>query len=237
MRRPRASWRSTCTGSPAISQKPPKGKWRSRRATSSRSSATPCWSSRREGRSRKRSEEGGRTKVRPYVPPADVCLADRDSPAAVDVLQSHVDRRPHRRFRKALRPLDRHHRRRRHEVFQCEIRDLAWREAIEIHVLQRHLRPAILLNDGEGGAADLGGVDAEALGKSSDERGLAGAEVAVEQDRRAGRQLRDEPAARGDGVGLRWSDELQVRWRSLQVVLRTSPFVVRHSFLLVTQNG
>jgi hypothetical protein len=56
---------------------------------------------------------------------------------------------------------------------------------------------AVDLAEGEGGAGDLGGVEAQAFGDALGEDGLAGAEAAFEGDEGAGGERGGEAAAEG----------------------------------------
>ena len=73
----------------------------------------------------------------------------------------------------------------RDEIVEAEIIDFRWFEAIEIDVIEGH-GPPIFLDEREGGARHVVRRRANPARKAANERGLAGPQLAVQEDDIAG---------------------------------------------------
>ena len=95
--------------------------------------------------------------------------------------------------RQALGPFDGHDSARGQIGIESDLVELGAIEAIEIDVHQRQPSAAVFVHERERRAGDFVWVDAQALGEASHEGGLAGPEIARQQDDGAGGQVLGEP--------------------------------------------
>ena len=91
-----------------------------------------------------------------------------------------------KRVREPIRPLDRQDAVSDAHLVEPQILGRRAIQAIEIDVVQREPAAAILVDQRERRAADLAGIDAQALGQAADERGLACAKIPGQQQHVAG---------------------------------------------------
>jgi len=103
--------------------------------------------------------------------------------------------------RHPLGPLDRHDAVRGQRI-EAEVVHLAWRQAVEIDVIERQAA-AVFLDQRERRAAHLVRVDAQTSGEAAYERRLARAQLAIQQDPGARPEPRRQRGADRLGLGIR----------------------------------
>ena len=109
---------------------------------------------------------------------------------------------PGTRVAQPVRPFHHHHAARRQVGIEADLVEVDALQPVEIEVQERQAAAGVLVDQGEGRAADHVVVEAEPGGQPAHEHGLADAEITAQQHHVPGGERRRRRPGDGQGLGL-----------------------------------